>query len=166
MAKRDLPGFTIVEILVIVVTIGILATIGVVAYNGIQDRARLQVARSEMHSFAKAAAVYKETTGTLPVSNAGFIEVLKDAGLYYSTRSEVKNFAICASTIGYAFVAWNPIIDGIKRGSTLYLYQDAGGQNIHTLTNSSLESNLQLSKVCEQVYPEATYEVWTHELYP
>ncbi|MDT4867500.1 type II secretion system protein G [compost metagenome] len=38
--KQKQSGFTIVELLIVIVVIGILAAITVVAYNGIQQRAR------------------------------------------------------------------------------------------------------------------------------
>jgi prepilin-type N-terminal cleavage/methylation domain-containing protein len=38
--NKQQSGFTIVELLIVIVVIAILAAITVVAYNGIQDRAR------------------------------------------------------------------------------------------------------------------------------
>lgn len=40
MKKRLSAGFTIVELLIAIVVIGILAAITIVAYNGLQDRAK------------------------------------------------------------------------------------------------------------------------------
>ena len=39
-SMRKNVGFTIVELLIVIVVIGILAAITIVAYNGIQDRAK------------------------------------------------------------------------------------------------------------------------------
>ncbi len=52
-------GFTIVELLIVVVVIAILATITIVAYNGIQDRARDSAAKSAIASAAKGLEAAK-----------------------------------------------------------------------------------------------------------
>jgi prepilin-type N-terminal cleavage/methylation domain-containing protein len=59
--KEKQTGFTIVELLIVIVVIGILAAITIVAYNGIQERARLS------HGVSFAAQLkkkhYLDTTG-------------------------------------------------------------------------------------------------------
>lgn len=54
--KRD--GFTIVELLIVTVVIGILAAITIVAYNGIQDRARASALTSGFKSIDKAFRLF------------------------------------------------------------------------------------------------------------
>jgi prepilin-type N-terminal cleavage/methylation domain-containing protein len=52
--NRKQTGFTIVELLIVIVVIGILAAITIVAYNGIQERARVQKANTDLTSLNKA----------------------------------------------------------------------------------------------------------------
>ena len=52
-------GFTIVELLIVIVVIAILATISIVAYNGIQDRARTSAMTSALTQAGKKMAVWR-----------------------------------------------------------------------------------------------------------
>ena len=51
---RQTKGFTIVELLIVIVVIAILATITIVAYNGIQNRANDTAIQSDLNNFAKS----------------------------------------------------------------------------------------------------------------
>ena len=58
-------GFTIVELLIVIVVIGILAAITIVAYNGVQARARQAKINSDLSMLQKAvqsARTLKDTT--------------------------------------------------------------------------------------------------------
>ena len=55
------PGFTIVELLIVIVVIGVLAGIVVVAYNGIQNRARTSQAKTEILNSAKFVATERDS---------------------------------------------------------------------------------------------------------
>lgn len=61
-------GFTIVELLIVIVVIGILAAIVIVAFNGIQDRARWSKAQSDLSSINKAVQIYYAEKGTYPAT--------------------------------------------------------------------------------------------------
>lgn len=82
MKKRIHPGFTIVELLIVIVVIGILAAITIVAYNGIQGRARDTQRISDLKSIAKALELYKINNGVYPTPvstpNASSWEVSTD----------------------------------------------------------------------------------------
>ena len=59
-------GFTIVELLIVIVVIGILAAITIVVFNGIQTRAKKTQTVSAVTNWAKAIKLYQVETGALP----------------------------------------------------------------------------------------------------
>lgn len=63
---RNVSGFTIVELLIVIVVIGVLASITVVAYTGIQDRARNSTVRGAMDTVEKALRLHAEIYGVYP----------------------------------------------------------------------------------------------------
>lgn len=67
-AKQKPSGFTIVELLIVIVVIAILAAITVVAYNGIQNRAHNTSIQSDLANFAKKIELVKADTGTYPAT--------------------------------------------------------------------------------------------------
>ena len=56
--KQSQPqGFTIVELLIVIVVIGILAAITIVAFNGVRDRSQWARVQSELASINKAIKI-------------------------------------------------------------------------------------------------------------
>jgi prepilin-type N-terminal cleavage/methylation domain-containing protein len=55
---KSSKGFTIVELLIVIVVIGVLAAITIVAYNGVQTRARNTQTISVISSYQKALMLY------------------------------------------------------------------------------------------------------------
>lgn len=62
--KRNNSGFTIVELLIVIVVIAVLAAVSVVAYNGVQNRARQSKISSDLSLLQKAVMA-----GRINVSN-------------------------------------------------------------------------------------------------
>lgn len=59
-------GFTIVELLIVIVVIAILAAITIVAYNGIQARSKGSSAQSTANVIAKKAEAWNSVQGSYP----------------------------------------------------------------------------------------------------
>jgi prepilin-type N-terminal cleavage/methylation domain-containing protein len=59
-------GFTIVELLIVIIVIGILATIVIVAYNGVTKSAQQSAIYSEMKQWQKLFIAYKALNGAYP----------------------------------------------------------------------------------------------------
>lgn len=67
-AVRRMRGFTIVELLVVIVVIAILASITIVAYSGIRERAINTAHLSEIMAWRDSFVLYQATTGSYPSS--------------------------------------------------------------------------------------------------
>lgn len=81
------PGFTIVELLIVIVVIGILAAISIVAYNGIQNNARKAAVVSQETQVRKKLEAYKVENGNYPSDQAtvdGLIGQASGDGSYIS----------------------------------------------------------------------------------
>lgn len=65
---KNKSGFTIVELLIVIVIIGILAAITIVAYNGIQQRARYASYVSDIQSINKAIMLYQVDNSAYPIT--------------------------------------------------------------------------------------------------
>lgn len=66
-------GFTIVELLIVIVIIAILAAITIVAYNGIQARANAGAAQQAANTLMKKVEAYNAIKSTYPSSTTTFV---------------------------------------------------------------------------------------------
>jgi general secretion pathway protein G len=80
--RKATSGFTIVELLVVIVVIAILAAITVVAYNGIQSRAIDTTVKADLANFAKRMELLKVDT-----ADGGYLGALAAGSGISATKS-------------------------------------------------------------------------------
>ena len=104
--NQSQPGFTIVELLIVIVVIGILAAITIVAYNGIQGRAQDTAIQSDLRQFHTVVSQHKAINGTYPTALTAAMGIKLTKGAYgadfqnYSAR-----YCINTSTDEYILYA-------------------------------------------------------------
>jgi prepilin-type N-terminal cleavage/methylation domain-containing protein len=99
-------GFTIVELLIVIVVIGILAAITIVAYNGIQQRGRDAQRKSDLVQIAKALELYRVDKGGYPSSTTGCASGSNGGGMGWlnydnGTATYPKRVITCLIEGGY-----------------------------------------------------------------
>lgn len=97
-------GFTIVELLIVVVVIGILATVTVAAYGGVQGRSHDAAVRSDLSNMAKKIKIYAIENGTYPRGDAQVgslnLKLAKSSyGDHYYNGSSYYNLVYCWPTV-------------------------------------------------------------------
>lgn len=117
-------GFTIVELLIVIVVIGILAAITIVAYNGVQGRANDTTVQADLNNFAKRLAMYQVDNGAYPVtlSITLGIKFSRDA---YSTAQ--NNIYYCADVNGAAYA-----LTAMSKSGKMYVVSSASGLAAYT----------------------------------
>jgi prepilin-type N-terminal cleavage/methylation domain-containing protein len=68
---KSRSGFTIVELLVVIVVIGILASIAIVSYNGVQQRTRNADRYTQVKAWERLFQLYKAKYGAFPSATSG-----------------------------------------------------------------------------------------------
>jgi prepilin-type N-terminal cleavage/methylation domain-containing protein len=125
--KSKERGFTIVELLIVIVVIAILAAISIVAYNGIQNRANDSAVQSDLANFAKKIQVYRVYNDEYPATAAQLddsnVDWRASTGAY---ATDTQNAYYCtqpATSINDAYV----ILGKSKSGTIFYVSSTGSG---------------------------------------
>ncbi|OGL21582.1 hypothetical protein A2707_06130 [Candidatus Saccharibacteria bacterium RIFCSPHIGHO2_01_FULL_45_15] len=79
-SKGKSRGFTIVELLIVIVVIGILAAIVIVAYQGVTNRAKFSQKHNDIKTIQKLILSYHATYGNYPPLPAGGFTYQRSVG--------------------------------------------------------------------------------------
>ena len=95
-------GFTIVELLIVIVVIGILAAISIVAYNGISNNAHNSTVQQDLRNMGQKFELYRAEKGSWPVGSSQIestgIKISKDS--YGHHHNGVYNIQYCRTPNG------------------------------------------------------------------
>lgn len=91
--KTKKRGFTIVELLIVIVIIAILAAITIVLYNGAQDRAKSSAAQALANNVSKKADLFYTINGVFPATVTAFKAATAEAALDATTQDALSLIA-------------------------------------------------------------------------
>jgi prepilin-type N-terminal cleavage/methylation domain-containing protein len=98
-------GFTIVELLIVIVVIGILAAISLVAYTGVQAKSRDSIRKSDLANVSKALSMYNVDKGNYITTSSGCGKNNNGEGWLSSGPTDVplypKSIMTCLKEAGY-----------------------------------------------------------------
>lgn len=107
-------GFTIVEILIVIVVIGVLAAIIIVAYNGIQDRARTAKIEADEKTLLKAITAARDAQNKTLLDLTGSVWTADNC---YSQNSGTDLAALPKN--GACWTAYESALDAISTASSI-----------------------------------------------
>lgn len=143
-------GFTIVELLIVIVVIAILAAITIVAYNGLQNRAKASEASTGLAQAKKKLELYKVDNGAYPttgnLASAGVAN--SDVSFQYTSDGTTYCITGTAGNISYkASDSTSPSAGGCAG-------HGVGG--VAAVTNYALNPSFETSTAVVSVYNGAT----------
>lgn len=116
-------GFTIVELLVVIVVIGILAAISVVAYNGVQTRAASVLLQSDVKNAGTLVSVAQADSGSYPNPTLPS-DIKKSEGTSFQYTSNGTSYCLTGTSSrsgvpAYMISSDNPSVrEGVCSGHT------------------------------------------------
>ena len=111
-------GFTIVELLIVIVVIGILAAITIVAFNGIQQRGRNSQTITAVKDYTKIYMAYALDHSAYPGTGNYCLGTGYAGNLCWDNRAYTPNTTVNTALQGYVSNLPNPSTARVYRNST------------------------------------------------
>lgn len=139
LGRDTIKGFTIVELLIVIVVIGILAAITIVAYNGVQNRANDAAVQSDVRKIGLALQNYVALNSSLPTSEAALKTLLENSEVNgkiarnsyditapaYAGDSQSRNLLICVSGGVTSTLKFG--VGALSKSGAVYFYTSTAG---------------------------------------
>jgi type II secretion system protein G len=129
--NKQQSGFTIVELLIVIVVIGILAAITIVAYNSVQVKARDSTRIAKVKSISKAIELYRADNDRYPAIQDG-------NGRETTCGSQTENWGHCdrnqtLSALLAPYMKIDPTsLSDATQGNYYYFYTSQSSDNYQT----------------------------------
>ena len=127
-ARSKTAGFTIVELLIVIVVIGILAAIVVVGYTGISSRAQVSRVYADIEQVNKQIQIYQVTNGQYPVTSitmGGGATARADTNCLYS-GSGITATTQWVPGLSVSLPQSDQSMKGVGNGDGCYVYLSDG----------------------------------------
>ena len=125
--KRNIKlnkGFTIVELLVVIVVIGILAAITMVSYNGVTNKAKTAQAQSNANSAIQVINIYQADTaggnGSFPADAAAIMAYTSGIAKIPTGLTVSAGTVALTSSNGTSVVTYRPLATAANGGCLAY----------------------------------------------
>lgn len=97
-SKKRPFGFTVVELLIVIVVIGIIATITVISYSGIQEKSIRNTVEADLRSASSALETAKSKSGGYPTTKPADLPKSNGTEYTYVYYGTSKSFCLAATT--------------------------------------------------------------------
>lgn len=158
--KQKTSGFTIVELLIVIVVIAILAAITIVAYNGIQDRANDTVVMNDIAQVAKKMQLYNTNNGQYASdwrnqrTSDSLYSYSFSRGSYAQSPAVLKNIFYCTTANNTQFALGSVS----KSGKRFYATNDS---SVKEYTGSQSWAVNDANSICASMIASSTVAGWT-----
>lgn len=160
-------GFTIVELLIVIVVIGILAALTIIGYNGVQARAIDRSVQSDADTLEGLETRYATTNssgGKVWYSGQSGTNGAADSSLGLTpTKGNVIDVVVDSANTGYCIRIFNPSSSTYKTLSTAYQKESAPGICAATIASTAVytDTGTPLPPPFYTTSFENTYDGWS-----
>lgn len=149
-------GFTIVELLIVIVVIAILAAITIVAYNGVSARAQYSKMQSDLLALNKAIQLYYVDNGFYPITPAGTGTPCSSGNWCGWNRSVNDNFI---PGLVPAYLSVTPQFTG-SDSTGVYLYRSPSGTDYKLIRLTTASGGLPTVERTGATYNASQTDRW------